>query len=149
MKKAFLVAAFLLALLFAGCVSQPAAASPNATVQLEQTATPTITPAPLQQVEINVTVSAPERGHFNSTIVRAPAGESAMEISARATQLGVKNYSFGAYVFSVEGINESNSDGLYWQFYFNGNLAPVGASDFKLSQNGTLEWRLEKPQLGG
>ena len=153
MKKTFLVAALLLALLFTGCVSQgQPSASPSATAEPSQAATPTITPNPTSEsglLEINVIINAPPRDYLKTIPVEVAEGASALEASAKAVEIGVKNYSFGAYVFSVDGINESNSEGLYWQFYFNGKLAPVGANDFKLSQKGILEWRLEKPQLGG
>lgn len=144
----------LAALAFAGCVqtqqqptpTQQAKATPSPTL------VPTFTPVPLPSpastrpalLSINLTVNAPSKKYFVSKIVEARQGESAFDVFAKGVEMGFKKFSFGNYVYSVNGINESNAEGLYWQYYFNGKLAPLGVSDYKLSQDGVLEWRLEK-----
>jgi len=95
-----------------------------------------------------LTVNAPSENYFYSKVVEAQEGETAFSVFSRAVEMHYKNYSFGAYVYSVQDINESASEGFYWQYYFNGALAPLGVSDFKIIENGTLEWRLEKPDMG-
>src|SRR3989338_3381109 len=101
----------------------------------------TPTNSSIDLLTINVTVSAPARAYFKSEIVEAKKGDSAFACFSKVAQMEFKNYSFGVYVFSVEGISESNSEGLYWQYYFNNALAPVGVDQFRVSQDGNLEWR--------
>ncbi|HIH20657.1 TPA: DUF4430 domain-containing protein [Candidatus Micrarchaeota archaeon] len=100
-------------------------------------------------VRVNVTVKAPARKYFYSKVVEAQKNAKAMDVFTKAgVTMGVKHYSFGDYAYGVQGINESSGEGLYWQFYFNNALAPAGVGVYSLSQDGTLEWRLEKPETG-
>jgi len=138
----------LVAIVLAGCVqnAQPTPV-PTATptlVIVQTTATPSPT-ALLEKLSINVSVNVPSENYFKSKIVEAENGDTAFSVSSKAFELRYKNYSFGAYVYSVDGINDSTEKGEYWQYYFNGVLAPVGASDFRISEEGVLEWRLENP----
>ena len=132
MKKGIIVLLMAFSFVLAGCVQN--AAPPAPTPSLTPTAiiqTPTPSPtASLEKLGINVSVSIPSENYF------------------KAFELLYKNYSFGAYVYSVEGFADDSGKGEYWQYYFNGNLAPVGASDFRISEEGVLEWRLESPDLG-
>ena len=100
-------------------------------------------------ITVNVTVKAPARKYFYSKVIEAQKNAKATDVFAQAgVAMGVKHYPFGDYVYGVQGINESSGEGLYWQFYFNNELAPVGVSVYTVSQDGTLEWRLEKPETG-
>src|SRR3989344_5253011 len=150
MKKGIIVLLMVFSFVLAGCVQN--AAPPAPTPSLTPTAiiqTPTPSPtASLEKLGINVSVSIPSENYFNSKTVEADEGESALAVSSKAFELLYKNYSFGAYVYSVEGFADDSGKGEYWQYYFNGNLAPVGASDFRISEEGVLEWRLESPDLG-
>ncbi len=146
------VAAFLSAVLYAGCLQAQQAPAPQAGIASPAPALELSPEPPANRSEgvvaVNVTVSAPQREYYSSKIVEAVKGASAFEVFSKAAVMGFKNYSFGIYVFSVDGINESGAEGLYWQYYFNGRLAPVGVSSFRVSQDGLLEWRLEKPPAG-
>ncbi|MFH1056838.1 MAG: DUF4430 domain-containing protein [Candidatus Micrarchaeota archaeon] len=138
--KLLILAVFSLVLI-AGCVQnsaqQQATASPTAGVAVAGTGTLTV----------NVTVNAPEKNYYYSKIVEAQKGETAFSVSAKALEIQYKNYSFGAYVYSVQGISDDAEGGFYWQYYYNNRLAPVGVSDFKITDEGTLEWRLENPDM--
>lgn len=132
-------------LVLAGCVQNAPSPTPTfVPTASAPAATPTPTPA-LEKLSINVSVSAPSENYFNSKIVEAENGESALSVSSKAFELLYKNYSFGAYVYSVEGFADYSEKGVYWQYYFNGVLAPVGASDFRVTEEGVLEWSLENP----
>lgn len=149
----FLFFSIAIAVAFAGCVQYPQQAaqptplpSPTLSVSI---ASPSVSPTTgLRVFSINVTATAPSRNYFHSQIVEAREGESTLQVFEKALELGIKQTSLGAYVYSVQGINESSSEGLYWQYYFNDELAPVGVSDFRISEDGLLEWRLEEPKFG-
>ncbi len=130
-KKEYIVIvaiALLFSLLLLGCVSQ--------------TAAPTPSPEPLVNV---VFVINNGTANYSKTlnVVFGTTVLAALETNFVVTK---KEYSFGALVTGIDGTEQSDAAGLYWQYYVDGALAQVGASDFKLVENGTaIEWRLEKP----
>ncbi len=142
----------LFAIAFTGCIQQQASI-PSPSTAVSSVAAPSVSSVPSVQptahmLSINVTVTAPAQHYFFSKIVTSGVGESAFQVFLKAVSMGSKSSSFGTYVYSVNGINESKGEGLYWQFYFNNTLAPVGVESYNISQEGVLEWRLEKPQFG-
>jgi hypothetical protein len=158
-KKEYLVLvalALLSSLLLFGCVSQPVA-QPTIKPTLQPTALPSLSPSllaspspfpspSLEATLVSVTfVINNGTGNYSKTLDVALGTTvlAALEANFAVTK---KEYSFGALVTGIDGVEQSDSAQLYWQYYVEGALAPVGAGDFKLVQDGlTVEWRLEKP----
>ena len=53
-----------------------------------------------------------------------------------------KDSSFGPYVDSLNGI-VGGTDGKYWSFYVDGQLAQKGAADYKTVGGEKIEWKFE------
>lgn len=51
-----------------------------------------------------------------------------------------ENYSFGAYIFEINGIGSKVYDGNYWRLSVNGKVSGVGASGCEVSDGDKIEW---------
>lgn len=52
-------------------------------------------------------------------------------------------YTSDGFVNSIEGHAQNEDEGLYWLFDVNGEMAPVGAGEYELSDGDQVEWTLE------
>jgi hypothetical protein len=145
--------ALLLPILLFGCVSQPQpqavpSITPSIQPSLAAFASPSL-PSPLLKP------SAAAKFAVVFTINNGTANYSKeVEVDAGATVLAAleanfvvtkKEYSFGSLVTGIDGLEQNDSTQRYWQYYVDGVLAPVGASDFKVEKNLSVEWRYETP----
>ena len=69
-------------------------------------------------------------------------GQTALAILKDKADVKTVDSSFGAYVDSIN--NTSNSNGSFWIFYVNGNMAEVGPDQYNCKPNDKIEWRYEK-----
>lgn len=49
----------------------------------------------------------------------------------------------GAFVEEIKGVKNDTSSNMYWMFYINDKMAEVGASQYVLKDNDTVEWKYE------
>lgn len=68
--------------------------------------------------------------------------ETALSLLSRTQKIEVKTYSFGTLVESIDGIKNGNEN-KYWLFYVNAKESKMGAGDYKLQPNDTVEWRYQ------
>lgn len=56
-----------------------------------------------------------------------------------------KDFWSGYDSFFVVAINNihNGEDGMYWQYFVNGNFADIGCSNYILDENDVVEWRFE------
>lgn len=80
------------------------------------------------RLEANVTVGATVLNLMNAThfITFAGGGD------------------FGAYITSIDGLAENQTDYDYWILYVNGNMSMVGASNFIIDQPCDIVYKYEK-----
>lgn len=74
----------------------------------------------------------------NSTVFKA------MEIAASSSIISFKSKNYpglGDFIDEINGIKSSGNK--YWILYVNGKLSSVGASQYTLSPNDTIEWKFE------
>lgn len=72
----------------------------------------------------------------------AEAGKTILEqLQAKATVV-VKESSFGPYVDGING-KAGGTDGKYWTFYIDGQMAQVGAGEYVASGGELIEWKFE------
>lgn len=59
-----------------------------------------------------------------------------------------KDFWSGYDSFFIVAINNihNGEDGMYWQYYINGNFGDVGCSNYLLDKNDVVEWRFELPR---
>ncbi len=48
------------------------------------------------------------------------------------------------FITAIEGYEQDDSEGLYWMYYVNEEMAPVGAADYIPEESDAIEWKLEK-----
>lgn len=76
-----------------------------------------------------------------------PGNQTVVDAMVQAN-LTLETTGSGALVF-VEAINgiRNNQDGnRWWQFWVDGELAPIGAGSYILSEGAVVEWRYTSPQ---
>jgi hypothetical protein len=102
--------------------------------------------APQQQTseQLSVTVIVND-GHSPVTKqITLANGSTAFEAFSKAAQL---NYSvhpvYGTFITGVNGVEQNGTH--FWQYYVDGELAPVGVDAFRITKDSTLEFRLEQP----
>lgn len=68
-------------------------------------------------------------------------GVDALSLLKKHAQVGVKHYSFGDLVTSINGTQGNGPK--YWTFYVNGKEAQVGASSYVTKNSDKIEWKLQ------
>lgn len=48
------------------------------------------------------------------------------------------------FISAIEGYEQDDAEGLYWMYYVNEEMAPVGAADYIPEESDAIEWKLEK-----
>ncbi len=124
---------FSLAFLLAGC--------------LDQTGKPV---GPVGEAGLlGVIVSVNNGSGVVSKTVYVKNGSTAFDAFKAAANLSYTMHPvYGIYVTGINGLLEDSKTGKYWQYYVDGQLAPVGVSSFLLTKNVSLEFRYEAPAFG-
>ncbi|MHA1723919.1 MAG: DUF4430 domain-containing protein [Promethearchaeota archaeon] len=50
-------------------------------------------------------------------------------------------YEWGAFITSIDYLEQNEAEGKYWLYYINGDFASVSAGAYKLRDNDRIEWR--------
>ncbi len=123
---AFLLVLFLLAALLPGCVLYKETTSESGF--------------------LSAVVSINNGSGVLSKTVSVKNGSTALDVFNAATNLSyITHPIYGVYVTGVNGLMEDSKAGKYWQYYVDGELAPVGVSSFVITKNVSLEFRYEAP----
>lgn len=69
-------------------------------------------------------------------------GKTALELLKAKATVVTKDSDYGPYVDSINGV-AGGSEGKYWAFYVNGQMAPVGADAYKTKTGDKIEWKFE------
>ncbi len=69
-------------------------------------------------------------------------GKNALELLKTKATVVTKDSAYGEYVDSINGV-AGGTDGKYWAFYVNGQMAQVGAADYKTKAGDKIEWKFE------
>lgn len=69
-------------------------------------------------------------------------GKTALELLKTKATVVTKDSDYGPYVESINGL-AGGSEGKYWAFYVNGQMAPVGADAYKTKADDKIEWKFE------
>ena len=72
---------------------------------------------------------------------RGQTGVNALTLLERHAKVGIKHYSFGDFVTSINGVV---GDGpKYWTFYLNGKEAAMGAGSYVTKNSDTITWKFQ------
>jgi hypothetical protein len=95
---------------------------------------------------LSVMVSINNGSGVISKTVSVKNGSTAFDVFNATVQLSYNTHPvYGIYVTGVNGLMEDSKAGKYWQYYVDGELAPVGVGAFVITKNVSLEFRYEKP----
>lgn len=79
-------------------------------------------------------------GKQDQNVIQASAGESALDLLSGSKKVIVKETSFGKLVEAIEGdINGSHNK--YWTYSINGKEATIGAAEYQVQPNDSIEWK--------
>jgi len=99
----------------------------------------TLSPTP----SINPTVSTNESDQFNEIRYTGIDGQTALALlKTKYPDIQTKKSDFGEYVDSINDI-AGGTDGKYWLFYINGQMASVGADAYVTKDGDVIQWRFE------
>lgn len=65
------------------------------------------------------------------------------QLKANNDTVVTKDSAYGEYVDSING-KVGGTDGYYWSFYVDGQMASIGAGDYKTTGGEKVEWKFEK-----
>ena len=68
-------------------------------------------------------------------------GKNALELLKSAHQVEAKEYSFGSFVTSIDGIEPDSAH--FWAMYVNGQFSQVGASSYMTKATDTIKWQVD------
>ncbi len=69
-------------------------------------------------------------------------GKNALELLEQNATIVTKDSAYGKYVDTINGV-QGGTDGKYWAFYVNDQLAQVGAADYATKATDKIEWKFE------
>lgn len=79
-----------------------------------------------------------------STIVQftAERDKTVLEQLQAREKVTVKDSQYGSYVESINDL-KGGTDNKYWSFYVNGQMANIGAGEYKTKGGETVTWKFE------
>lgn len=87
--------------------------------------------------------AAPETGRTEITYRATPGITSLEQLRQEARDVVVTESEYGELVDSIEG-HKGGTDGKYWSFYVNGQMAEVGAGSYIQKEGDTVTWKFQK-----
>ena len=92
----------------------------------------------------SVAISAPaeQQTNFRYLKYQGQSGKTALALLKAKADVKTKDSAYGPYVDSINGV-AGGTDGKYWAFYVNGQLAQVGADAYTTQNGDNVEWKLE------
>jgi hypothetical protein len=100
-----------------------------------------------RQIEIPLQVVSPNGvEQYTVTIEAGGTVEDAMRAAkSQGLSYNAKGYTgIGAYVKTINGLDEDRRGGFYWIYYLNGSRATAGITIQTLKKGDTLKWLFEK-----
>src|SRR5262245_54321422 len=69
-------------------------------------------------------------------------GQTALALLKTKAEVVTKDSSYGPYVDTINGV-AGGTEGKYWAFYVNGEMAQVGADAYVTKAGDKIEWKFE------
>lgn len=92
----------------------------------------------------NTEAKTPELGRTEITYAATPGITSLEQLKLEVEDvIVIENSEFGDYVDSIEG-HKGGTEGKYWSFYVNGEMAQVGASTYIQEEGDQILWKFQK-----
>jgi hypothetical protein len=85
----------------------------------------------------------PIAGRTEITYQARPGITSLAQLKEEASDVITTKSKYGELVESIEG-HKGGTDGKYWSFYVNGEMAQVGAGDYIQQKGDLITWKFQK-----
>jgi hypothetical protein len=86
-------------------------------------------------------------GNSTQALFQSLAGVTVFDILNGTTVVVFTQYAYGKFVTSINGVeNNANDNGFYWQYWVNGELAPVAADSYILADGDKILWKYCAPE---
>lgn len=76
-------------------------------------------------------------------------GSNVLDTTESVLSVGVSWYGNLAFVESIAGVVNSQVEGRWWQYWVNGELGPVAANAYQVSDGDSIVWRYTDSQAEG
>lgn len=77
-----------------------------------------------------------------TVVNKMPENSTAFEATEKYCQVDCDSkYEWGAFVTTIDYLEENTSKGKYWLYFINGDFSPVSAGAYELSHNDKIEWK--------
>lgn len=83
----------------------------------------------------------------NLTYIGLQASD-ALTATQAVAQVELKWYGDLVFVLAIDDVPNDASSGLWWQYWVDGELAPVAANKYQLQDNDSIQWRRAASQYG-
>jgi len=86
-------------------------------------------------------------GNSTQRVFSSLSGDTVFDILNQTTTIVFTQYAYGKFVTSINGVdNNAGDNGRYWQYWVNGELAPVAADNYLLADGDQVLWRYCAPE---
>ncbi len=99
----------------------------------------TVASNPTQEVTVMVTIQVDGEAVFENVELKAHEGDMLLDIMKEQFDVEEKD----GFVTAIEGHQQDEAANKFWMFDVNGEMAPVGAAEFKVSDQDNVLWKLE------
>ena len=82
-------------------------------------------------------------GRTEITYLARPGSTSLEQLKEEASDVLTTESEYGELVDSIEG-HKGGTEGKYWSFYVNGEMAQVGAGAYVQKEGDWIEWKFQK-----
>ena len=75
------------------------------------------------------------------------SGDTVFDILNQTSTVVFIQYAYGKFITSINGVdNDAGENGRYWQYWVNGELAPVAADNYVLAEGDQVLWKYCAPE---
>jgi hypothetical protein len=96
-----------------------------------------------EPVSDNQLIENEPAGRTEITYLASPGITSLEQLKDEASDVLTSQSEYGELVDSIEG-HKGGTEGKYWSFYVNGEMAQVGAGSYVQKEGDFIEWKFQK-----
>ena len=126
-------------LLMVGCQPQNNQKPAETTVAETTLAETTGVSDSTEEVTVMVTIQVDGKAVVENVELKAHEGDMLLDIMKEQFDVEEKD----GFVTAIEGHQQDEAANKFWMFDINGEMAPVGAAEFKVSDQDNVLWKLE------
>lgn len=99
-------------------------------------------PVAIEQTPEPSVLATEQQAPADTVRFTAEANRTVLDQLAAHAAIETKDSTYGVYVDTING-KQGGTDGKYWTFYVDGQMAQVGAAEYVTQGGEVIEWRFE------